>query len=310
MSNVPEPTQDSVQPPAWAQILLQRLEALEQRSTPEPIDLDTSPEDNVDDPFVLPRSPDLDFTPYEAFREALPSMTKDFFRNPLPETDRKRYLSQCPRNVERNYQPPVLNQISVSNAAKRIDSQLSDIQYRLSGITRPLDFLLHKTLTAGPPSQEDVIHFVQSLHELLSDTASHMTQIRIDNMFKSAGIRGQAPRLAIGPLLRSWNPKTYWNTLNWQRLPCKSVVPTTVEERQTPRVVKLLTIENQILQQQRINLHLLLFPTPERIFAAIPTRRRRIVLSRSHPSRWPPTVFPKGMGRAYRLTLDKEDHIF
>ena len=214
MSNVPEPTQDSVQPPAWAQIILQRLEALEQRSTPEPIDLDTSPEDNVDDPFVLPRSPDLDFTPYEAFREALPSMAKDFFRNPLPETDRKRYLSQCPRNLERNYQPPVLNQISVSNAAKRIDSQLSDIQYRLSGITRPLDFLLHKTLTAGPPSQEDVIHFVQSLHELLSDTASHITQIRIDNMFKSAGIRGQAPRLATGPATPLLEPKDLLEHVN------------------------------------------------------------------------------------------------
>src|SRR5258708_14267010 len=57
-------------------------------------------------------------------------------------------------------------------------------------------------------------------------------------------------------------------------------------------------------------LHIQLFPTPERIFAAIPTRRRRIVLSRSHPSRWPPTVFPKGMGKAHRRSLDKEDHIF
>jgi hypothetical protein len=192
MSNASNYVQDTTQTPAWAQAILDRLAALEGNPATEPIDVDSTDED----PAVVPRSPDLDFHPYDDFRKALPSMDKDFFRNPLSEADRRRYLSQCPRNMERNYQPPVLNQVSISNSAKRMDSQLADIQYRLSGITRPLDFLLHKSITAGPPNHEDVVHFVRSVHELLSDTASYVTQIRMDNMFKSAGIRGQAPRLA------------------------------------------------------------------------------------------------------------------
>lgn len=66
---------------------------------------------------------------------------------------------------------------------------MADIQYRLSGITRPLDFFLHKTLQRGAPSQQEVIDFINVVHELLVDTASYVTQLRIDNMCKAAGIR-------------------------------------------------------------------------------------------------------------------------
>ena len=118
MSNASNYVQDTTQTPAWAQAILDRLAALEGNPATEPIDVDSTDED----PAVVPRSPDLDFHPYDDFRKALPSMDKDFFRNPLSEADRRRYLSQCPRNMERNYQPPVLNQVSISNSAKRMDS--------------------------------------------------------------------------------------------------------------------------------------------------------------------------------------------
>jgi hypothetical protein len=116
--------------------------------------------------------------------------------------------------LERNYQPPVLNQVDVSTTAKRTDAQLADIQFRLSGITRPLDLLLHQSIVKGPPTQEDVVEFVNSIHELLSDTASHITQIRIDNMFKSAGIRGQAPRLAANVATPLMEPKELLEHVN------------------------------------------------------------------------------------------------
>jgi hypothetical protein len=148
------------------------------------------------DSFITERAPDTEFTPYPEFSQALPSFEKDFFRNPLPEVERRRFLSECPRNVGREYTPPPINSVNTNQTAKRYDSQLADVQFRLSGITRPLDSFLHKILRNGAVSSSEAIEFVNVIHELLLDSASHITQLRIDNMFRGAGIQGQAPRLA------------------------------------------------------------------------------------------------------------------
>jgi len=156
----------------------------------------SAPMDTSQNAYITERSPDTEFHPYPEFAQALPSYTKDFFRNPLPEVERRRFLAECPRNVERDYTPPAINSITVSQGTKRFDSQLSDIQFRLSGITRPLDYFLHKVLQTGSVTPQDATELVNVVHELLMDSASHITQLRIDNMFKGAGIHGQAPRLA------------------------------------------------------------------------------------------------------------------
>ncbi|KAI9313024.1 hypothetical protein BX666DRAFT_1840485, partial [Dichotomocladium elegans] len=52
-----------------------------------------------------------------------PGFANDFFRHPLSDIDRKRFLSACPRNRDREYMPPTLNQISMGTATKRIDHQ-------------------------------------------------------------------------------------------------------------------------------------------------------------------------------------------
>jgi hypothetical protein len=156
----------------------------------------------------------LEFTPYDEFHQALPGMSKDFFRNQLPEMERRRYLAQCPRNLARDYQPPALNQVQVSQSAKRTDTQLADIQFRLSGITRPLDFYLHQSLQHGPLPKEDAIEFVNAVHELLSDTASYITQLRIDNMCKAAGIRGTAPRISAPTTIPLLDPKVLLDHAN------------------------------------------------------------------------------------------------
>ncbi|KAI8137633.1 hypothetical protein BJV82DRAFT_492092, partial [Fennellomyces sp. T-0311] len=114
----------------------------------------------------------------------------------LPEVERRRFLAECPRNVARNYLPPARNNVPVNRLARRTDQQLYDIQFRLSGITRPLDNFLHQTLQGpGAISRQDAIDLVTVVHALLADTASHITQIRTDNMFDAAGIRGPPPRL-------------------------------------------------------------------------------------------------------------------
>ncbi|KAI8137543.1 hypothetical protein BJV82DRAFT_661218 [Fennellomyces sp. T-0311] len=178
-------------PPQWALALVRRIEALETHT-------------RSDDPNVEARPPDTEFTPYPAFSEALPGWEKDFFRHPLPELAQRRFLADFPRNTARNYNPPVLNNVNVNKSAKRTDHQLSEIQFRLSGITRPLDNFVHKALQSNGPHQQQAIDFANVVHELLVDTASFITQLRVDNMFMAANIRGQAPRLGsstTSPLL-------------------------------------------------------------------------------------------------------------
>ncbi|KAG0162746.1 hypothetical protein DFQ28_009284 [Apophysomyces sp. BC1034] len=173
MSNDQHSSQDiHTDPPAWAAALLERITALESQPRAGPYNPSSS---TNDDPFISRRAPDTKFTRYPEFQQVLPGLTKDFLKNPLPEMDRKRFLANCARNVAREYRPPVLNNINISQAAKRFDNRLSEI-------TRPLDYFLHKTLHSGSPSQQDAIEFVNVVYELLLNTASYITKLRADNM--------------------------------------------------------------------------------------------------------------------------------
>jgi hypothetical protein len=53
------------------------------------------------------------------------------------------------------------NQINVGLANKRFDSQLSDVQFRLSGITRPIDHFIHQLLQDGNVSMADALDFTR-----------------------------------------------------------------------------------------------------------------------------------------------------
>ena len=180
---------------SMAERMAQMEERLRQNS------MDTSvPEDQ----FVVERSPETEFSTYPEFHQAMPGFQQDFFRSLFPEVERRSFLGDCPRNVDRNYTPPPVNTINLDQAAKRFDTQLSDVQFRLSGITRPLDFFLHKIIQAGSVQTFEAVEFVNVVHTLLADAASHITQLRIDNMFRGAGVQGQVPKLvdsAPPPLL-------------------------------------------------------------------------------------------------------------
>ncbi|KAI8147705.1 hypothetical protein BJV82DRAFT_575641 [Fennellomyces sp. T-0311] len=71
----------------------------------DPIVVDEERSDH--DASISTRTPDTDFTPYAEFRRQVPGMAKDFFRSPLPESDRRRFLAECPRNVDRVYTAPL-----------------------------------------------------------------------------------------------------------------------------------------------------------------------------------------------------------
>jgi hypothetical protein len=189
--------------------MTERMAQLEERL--QQTSMDTSP---PQDQFVVEHSPETELSTYPEFHQAMPGFQQDFFRSLLPEVERRRFLADCPRNVDRDYTPPPVNTINLDQSAKRYDTQLSDIQFRLSGITRPLDFFLHKIIQAGSVQIHEAIEFVNVVHTLLADSASHITQLRIENMFRGAGIQGQVPKLvdsAPPPLL---DPKELLEQIN------------------------------------------------------------------------------------------------
>ncbi|KAG1493970.1 hypothetical protein G6F46_004390 [Rhizopus delemar] len=175
---------DSTSLSAWASALLQRIEQLETRLS-----------DSLllnGDPNVVYRAPGADYTPSDTILAQHPYITEDFFRRPMDESQWRRYIFECPKNVLRDYDPQKLNNVQLSHQAKLVDSQLSHIQYRLSSITRPLDWYTYQLLQNkwDPITLHRQTHgIVTAIHELLSDLASHITTLRSQNVYR--GILGR-----------------------------------------------------------------------------------------------------------------------
>ncbi|OAD67093.1 hypothetical protein PHYBLDRAFT_174477 [Phycomyces blakesleeanus NRRL 1555(-)] len=174
------------------QALPARMEALEARSAAPPVALDGSPADEDDTMLptdhIVERPIASDLTPFPELSKAIPGMERDFFRQPLDEASRRRFLLNCPRNVLRQYQAPVLNYSGVGTHTKRTDAQLADIQFRLSGLTPPIDLFAHDVLVEGSIQVTQALGFANTMHELLSDLASVVTQMRSDNICRDANL--------------------------------------------------------------------------------------------------------------------------
>ncbi|OAD78744.1 hypothetical protein PHYBLDRAFT_163835 [Phycomyces blakesleeanus NRRL 1555(-)] len=174
------------------QALLARMEALGARSAAPPVALDGSPADEDDTMLptdhIVERPIASDLTPFPELIKAIPGMERDFFRQPLDEASRRRFLLNCPRNVLRQYQALVLNYSGVGTHTKRTDAQLADIQFRLSGLTRPIDLFAHDVLVEGSIQVTQALGFANTMHELLSDLASVVTQMRSDNICRDANL--------------------------------------------------------------------------------------------------------------------------
>ncbi|ORE05301.1 hypothetical protein BCV72DRAFT_209553, partial [Rhizopus microsporus var. microsporus] len=105
----------------------------------------------------------------------------------LSDTERRRFLFECPKNTIRSYDPPELNKVNLSGPARRFDIQLHDIQYRLSGLTRPIDWFAYQLVYSQwdlDTTRQRSLEFVKVIHELLSNLASHITKQRASNMFR------------------------------------------------------------------------------------------------------------------------------
>ncbi|KAG1468160.1 hypothetical protein G6F56_004002 [Rhizopus delemar] len=175
---------------AWENALLQRIHQLESRLSSANL--------FNDDPNVQLRSPGSEFTPTIQMLKQHPYLEEDFFRRPLSDSDRRKYLFECPKNAMRQYDPPKINKANVSTAHEQFDSYLHQIQYGLSGLTRPLDWFTYQIQNNQWEPDALRTHsrdFAHTMHELLSDLASHITQLRTDNMFKELPHALEAPSL-------------------------------------------------------------------------------------------------------------------
>lgn len=184
------------EPPAWAHTLLQRISTLEQR-------LQESPLLNSD-PNVTVRTPGADFTPTAAMLAEFTYIEEDFFNRPLQESDRRRFLFDCPKNSLREYDPPKLNKVNLNPPYKQVDSTLYNLQYRISGLTRPLDWFSYQMLHGNwdhDTLKQQAHDFTFAMHELLSDLASHITTLRTENMFKGLPNNVDPPALSSDKFL-------------------------------------------------------------------------------------------------------------
>ncbi|ORZ04502.1 hypothetical protein BCR42DRAFT_314200, partial [Absidia repens] len=149
----------------------------------------------------------------------------------LDDIDRRRFLLNCPKNTLRQYTPPEALKIHTSNEAKATDNQLHEIQYRLSGITRPIDWYIYQLIKQ--PLHEDPeanfhrsLDFAIAIHELLSDLASHVTEVRTANLYKSSNAITKPPSLSGSSNLLV-DPKSFVDHINM----AKSVQQVTARSR-------------------------------------------------------------------------------
>ncbi|PVU99542.1 hypothetical protein BB559_000621 [Furculomyces boomerangus] len=188
-TEIPIPNENA---PNWALQILERIQNLESLQRQPETTLDQS-----EDKYITERDPLRDLQTYPEILEALPSIKEDFFKLSLTDIQKRRFLATCPRNKDMEYDPPILNEVRLSYNSRRMGSQLVDIQYRLSGITRPIDFFTHNLIqNERKINFEETKDFVRIMQILLADIASHITQIRVENMYKSMGGQGKAPEVS------------------------------------------------------------------------------------------------------------------
>ncbi|KAG1154610.1 hypothetical protein G6F37_009292 [Rhizopus arrhizus] len=105
------------------------------------------------------------------------------------KADRRKFLNLCPSNLDRRYRAPVLQRsVNAGALTRKFGQQLADVQYRLSGLTRPIDHMAHNLVQGHAPTIADSTNFIRAIHSLLSDVASHITQLRNDNICRDAGL--------------------------------------------------------------------------------------------------------------------------
>ncbi|KAI7866476.1 hypothetical protein BDF14DRAFT_1969237, partial [Spinellus fusiger] len=150
--------------------------------------LETAQSNDRQDLFIVEHPNATDLVPYPALLAAFPEIENNFFCSPLDETKCRLFIHNCPRNPLWQYSAPPLNCNETGAFTKRHNGQLSDIQYHLSGIMWPIDLFIHGLVQGNSHMHNPHIVFAKSVHALLADIGSHITQILVDNVCHDTGL--------------------------------------------------------------------------------------------------------------------------
>ncbi|PVU92850.1 hypothetical protein BB561_003576 [Smittium simulii] len=156
------------------------------------------------DSFIKTRVHITKLEAYSEISQTISAMQKDFFRSPMTEEECKDIIYSYPKMTGLNYTPPHLND-TASNTVKKLGSQLYGIQLNLANMTRPIDYFVHNRIINNPgakPKSDDVLEFAEIMRVSISDLASSITQIRVDNLYKTMKL-----------------PTLYWHLRKWKRNP-------------------------------------------------------------------------------------------
>ena len=148
---------------------------------------------------TMPTATTLD--PGPQLLDALPSLDRPFHTTLLPDEERRRLLMDCPRNLRMAYEGPSMANVPLPPQARSVDSALADIQYRLSGITRPLDLFAFNVVNQGsePIDNQSITRFLDTVRTLLADVSSSISQQRTALACRSLNVSVPATDLAGRP---------------------------------------------------------------------------------------------------------------
>ncbi|PVV00544.1 hypothetical protein BB560_005071, partial [Smittium megazygosporum] len=99
------------------------------------------------------------------------------------DVERREIIQTCPRTEGINYSPPSINEVATTTI-KKADTALYNTQSFLAQATRPIDYSVHKLLQKNENigSDDPRIIFAATMRVILSETATMLTQGRVDNL--------------------------------------------------------------------------------------------------------------------------------
>ncbi|OMJ11058.1 hypothetical protein AYI70_g9942 [Smittium culicis] len=122
--------QDATTAPEWAMELIRRISQLEAQRNPVS-DLNEADIDVDSDIYNVKKLPSRDLLMYPELPESLPELSQDFFKSPITDLERRKFLESCPRNSEMD--PNCLN---TANAIEFAGLMRTLLSYLASQVTQ------------------------------------------------------------------------------------------------------------------------------------------------------------------------------
>jgi len=129
------------------------------------------------------------FQPNKYLNSIMPSRGDDFYNTPLDDDARRSILQGTPRAEDMEFKPPTLGPSLRLPHSRRSDIFAQEIQYRLSGIARLVDWTGQKLACSNQlPTINELAKLLDDVRMLAMDAASNASEFRRKNFYYDAGI--------------------------------------------------------------------------------------------------------------------------